>query len=118
MPERSNYAQAFPEGNGGLVDPEHAIRASGPEPKANWSRSNLMNWLRLCLGDGVINKDALRRRQNGAATETSAWRETSFFTPRERFRPRPDRGDHNIQQGHASDAVCIKKRSVSSVNKN
>lgn len=107
MPGRLNYAKAFPEGIHAVLNLEKVIRASGLEPsliELVKTRSSQLNGCAYCID--MHTKDAR------AAGETeqrlyalSAWRETPFFTPRERAALSWTEAVTNIQQGHASDAV-------------
>src|SRR3984957_13942953 len=86
MAERLNYLQGFPEGIHAILNLEKAIRASGLEPALSELikiRASQMNGCAFCLD--MHTKDAR------AAGETeqriyalSAWRETPFFSARDR----------------------------------
>jgi len=107
MTERLNYAKAFPEGVHAVLGLERAIRGSGLEPsllELVKTRASQMNGCAYCID--MHTKDAR------AAGETeqrlyalSAWRETSFFSPRERAALAWTEAITNIQQGHAPDEV-------------
>ena len=107
MSVRVNYAKAFPEGVHAILNLEKVIRASGLEPsllELVKLRASQMNGCAYCLD--MHSKDAR------AAGETeqrlyalSAWRETSFYTPRERAALAWTEAITNIQQGHAPDTV-------------
>lgn len=107
MPERLDYAKAFPEGIHAILSVEKAIRASGLEPsllELVKTRASQMNGCAFCLD--MHTKDAR------AAGETEqrlyvlpAWQEAPFYTPRERAALAWTEAITNIQQGHASDAV-------------
>jgi AhpD family alkylhydroperoxidase len=107
MPERLNYAKAFPEGVHAVLGVEKAVRASGLEPsllELVKTRASQLNGCAYCID--MHTKDAR------AAGETeqrlyalSAWRETPFFTPRERAALAWTEAITNIQQGHAADEV-------------
>jgi AhpD family alkylhydroperoxidase len=107
MPARLNYAKAFPEGIHAVLNLEKVIRASGLEPsllELVKIRASQINGCAYCLD--MHSKDAR------AAGETeqrlyalSAWRETSFYTPRERAALAWTEAITNIQQGHAPDSV-------------
>jgi AhpD family alkylhydroperoxidase len=107
MTVRLNYAQAFPEGVHALLELGRAISASGLEKpllELVKTRASQMNGCAYCID--MHTKDAR------AAGETeqrlyalSAWRETSFFTPRERAALEWTEALTNIQQGHAPDHV-------------
>jgi len=112
MPERLNYAKAFPEGIHALRMLEKTIRDSGLEPsliELVKTRASQLNGCAYCID--MHTKDAR------AAGETeqrlyalSAWRETPFFTPRERAALAWTEAVTNIQQGHASDEVYEEAR--------
>ncbi len=105
MTERLNYARAFPEGVHAILGIEKALRASGLEPsllELVKMRASQLNGCAYCLD--MHSKDAR------AAGETEqrlyalpAWRETPFYTPRERAALAWTETVTNIQQGHASD---------------
>lgn len=107
MTERLNYAKAFPEGIHAVLNLEKVIRASGLEPALLdlvKTRSSQLNGCAYCID--MHTKDAR------AAGETeqrlyalSAWRETPFFSSRERAALSWTEAITNIQQGHAADAV-------------
>ncbi len=107
MPERLNYTKGFPEGLHAMLNLEKTIRESGLEPSLYELikiRASQMNGCAYCLD--MHTKDAR------AAGETeqriyalSAWRETSFYTPRERAALAWTEALTNIQQGHAPDEV-------------
>ncbi|HEX4231328.1 MAG TPA: carboxymuconolactone decarboxylase family protein [Bryobacteraceae bacterium] len=107
MAERLNYAKAFPEGVHAVLNLEKVIRASGLEPA-------LLELVKICASQingcayciDMHTKDA----RAGGETEQriyalSAWRETPFFTPRERAALAWTEALTNIQQGHAPDEV-------------
>jgi AhpD family alkylhydroperoxidase len=107
MAERLNYAKAFPEGIHAVLNLEKTIRSSGLEPsllELVKTRASQINGCAYCID--MHTKDAR------AAGETeqrlyalSAWRETPFFTPRERAALAWTEAITNIQQGHAGDDV-------------
>jgi len=106
MAARMNYAKAFPEGLHAVLGVEKAIQGSGLEAsliELMKTRASQLNGCAYCID--MHTKDAR------AAGETeqrlyalSAWRETPFFTPRERAALAWTEAITNIQQGHASDA--------------
>lgn len=112
MQARLNYAKAFPEGIHALLNLGKVIAASGLEPslvELVKIRASQMNGCAYCID--MHTKDAR------AAGETeqrlyalSAWRETPFFTPRERAAIEWTEALTNIQQGHASDEVYEEAR--------
>jgi AhpD family alkylhydroperoxidase len=97
--------EAFPEGIHAILNLEKVIRASGLEPSLYELikiRASQLNGCAYCLD--MHTKDAR------AAGETeqriyalSAWRETAFYTPRERAALAWTEAITNIQQGHAPD---------------
>lgn len=107
MPERLNYAKAFPEGVHALLNLGKAINESGLEPSLQElvkTRASQLNGCAFCID--MHTKDAR------AAGETeqrlyalSAWRETSFYTPREQAALAWTEALTNIQQGHAPEEV-------------
>jgi AhpD family alkylhydroperoxidase len=112
MAERLNYAKAFPEGVHLLIEMERAIRASGLEAsllELVKMRASQLNGCAYCLD--MHSKDAR------AAGETEqrlyvlpAWRETEFYTARERAALAWTEAITSIQNGHASDAVYEEAR--------
>ena len=112
MAERMNYAKAFPQGTDAVLGVEKAVRESGLEPsllELVKTRASQLNGCAFCID--MHTKDAR------AAGETeqrlyalSAWRETPFFTPRERAALAWTEAVTNIQQGHAPDEVYEEAR--------
>jgi AhpD family alkylhydroperoxidase len=113
MTKRLNYAKSFPEGIHAVQGVEKAIRASGlehPLLELVKTRASQLNGCAFCLD--MHTKDAR------AAGETeqrlyalSAWRETPFYTPRERAALSWTEALTNIQQGHVPDEVYDEARS-------
>jgi len=113
MTERLNYAHAFPEGVHAVLNLERTIRSSGLVAsllELVKIRASQLNGCAYCLD--MHTKDAR------AAGETeqriyalSAWRETPFFTPRERVALAWTEAITNIQQGHASEEDYVEVRS-------
>jgi AhpD family alkylhydroperoxidase len=113
MTERLNYAKAFPKGIHALIELGKTISSSGLESsllELVKTRASQLNGCAYCLD--MHTKDAR------AAGETeqrlyalSAWRETPFFTPRERAALAWTEALTNIQQGHAADQVYAEARS-------
>jgi AhpD family alkylhydroperoxidase len=107
MTERLNYAKAFPEGVHAMRQMERALQASGLEAsliELVKTRASQLNGCAFCID--MHTKDAR------AAGETeqrlyalSAWRETPFFSPRERAALAWTEAITNIQQGHAGNEV-------------
>jgi AhpD family alkylhydroperoxidase len=112
MAERLKYAKAFPEGIHALMALGKTINSSGLEAslvELIKTRASQINGCAYCID--MHTKDAR------AAGETeqrlyalSAWRETPFFTPRERAALAWTEAITNIQQGHASDEVYEQAR--------
>ncbi len=105
MTQRLNYAKSFPEGIHALVSLGRAIAGSGLERsllELIKVRASQMNGCAYCID--MHTKDA---RANGETEQRlyalSAWRETPFFTPRERAALAWTEAITNIQQGHASE---------------
>ena len=113
MAERLKYAKAFPEGVHALMALGKTINTSGLEPSLMElvkTRASQLNGCAYCID--MHTKDAR------AAGETeqrlyalSAWRETPFFTPRERAALAWTEAITNIQLGHADDAIYEQVRS-------
>lgn len=107
MSDRAKYGQAFPEGISALRNLGKTIGSSGLEPgllHLVYTRASQLNGCAYCID--MHTKDAR------AAGETeqrlyglSAWRETPFYTPRERAALAWTEALTNIQVGHAPDAV-------------
>ena len=105
MSQRMHYGKAFPEGIQALTNLGKAIGASGLETsllELVKIRASQLNGCAFCID--MHTKDAR------AAGETeqrvyalSAWRETSFYTARERAALAWTEAITNIQQGHAPD---------------
>jgi AhpD family alkylhydroperoxidase len=112
MSERLNYAKAFPEGTHAMLNLGKVISASGLELsllELVKTRASQMNGCAYCID--------MHTRDARAAGETeqrlfalSAWRETPFFTPRERAALAWTEALTNIQQGHAPDEVYEQAR--------
>src|SRR5271167_3747520 len=105
MAQRIDYAQAFPEAIKAMAQMEATLRHSGLEKpllELVKLRASQLNGCAYCID--MHTKDA----RAGGETEQrlyalSAWRETPFFTPRERAALAWTEAITNIQQGHASD---------------
>jgi AhpD family alkylhydroperoxidase len=112
MAERLNYAKGFPEGVHQLIEMERAIKASGLEApliELVKMRASQLNGCAYCLD--MHSKDA---RAAGESEQRlyvlPAWRETTFYTARERAALAWTEAITNIQNGHASDAVYEEAR--------
>jgi AhpD family alkylhydroperoxidase len=105
MAERLNYAKAFPEGIHAVLNVEKAIRSSGLEPsllELVKIRASQLNGCAYCLD--MHTKDARAAGETEQRLYTlPAWRETPFFTPRERAALAWTEAVTNIQEAHASD---------------
>jgi len=107
------YAKAFPEGVHALLNLGRVVAESGLEPglmELVKIRASQMNGCAFCLD--MHTKDA----RVGGETEQriyllDAWRESPFFTPRERAALAWTEALTNIQQGHATDEVYAEARS-------
>ena len=107
MSQRLHYGRAFPEGLKALFDLGRVISESGLESsllELVKTRASQLNGCAYCLD--MHTKDAR------AAGETEprlyllqAWRETSFYTPRERAALAWTEAITDIQAGHAPDEV-------------
>jgi len=107
MADRAKYGQVFPEGISALRNLGKTIGSSGLETgllHLVYTRASQLNGCAYCID--MHTKDAR------AAGETeqrlyslSAWRETPFYTPRERAALAWTEALTNIQVGHAPDAV-------------
>jgi AhpD family alkylhydroperoxidase len=103
---RLNYASAFPEGLNAVLQLEKVIRASGLERsllELVKIRASQLNGCAYCLD--MHTKDARRAGESEQRIYAlSAWRETPFFTTRERAALAWTEAITDIQRGHASDA--------------
>jgi AhpD family alkylhydroperoxidase len=105
MSQRMHYGKAFPEGIQALTNLGKAISASGLEPsllELVKIRASELNGCAFCID--MHTKDA----RAGGETEQrlyalTAWRETPFYTARERSALAWTEAITNIQQGHAPD---------------
>jgi AhpD family alkylhydroperoxidase len=107
METRLDYQKAFPEGVQGMRHLEAIVRRSGIEPSLYELvkiRASQINGCAYCID--MHTKDA---RANGETEQRiyalSAWRETPFFTDRERAALAWTEAITNIQDGHAPDEV-------------
>lgn len=112
MAERLRYGKAFPEGIHALLALGKVIGAGGLEPsllELVKTRASQLNGCAYCID--MHTKDA----RAGGETEQrlyalSAWRETSFFSSRERAGLAWTETITNIQQGHAPDEAYEQAR--------
>jgi AhpD family alkylhydroperoxidase len=112
MAERLKYAKAFPEGIQAQLNLGKVIVSSGLEKSLLglvYTRASQLNGCAYCID--MHTKDA---RVAGETEQRlyalSAWRETPFFTSRERAALAWTEALTNIQQGHASDEVYEEAR--------
>ena len=107
MPERLNYTAAFPEGFNAMQNIERALRSSGVDhalADLMKIRASQLNGCAYCLD--MHTKDARARGESEQRIYAlDAWRETPFFTTRERSALAWTEALTNIQQGHAPDAA-------------
>jgi len=114
MAERLNYAKAFPEGTHAMINLTRVIGGSGLERSLQdlvKVRASQLNGCAYCID--MHTRDA---RANGETEQRlyalSAWRETPFFTARERAALAWTEALTDIQQGHAADDVHEQARRV------
>lgn len=113
MTARLNYAKAYPEGAHALLNLGKVVADNGLEPGLKELvkiRASQMNGCAFCLD--MHTKDA----RAGGETEQriyllDAWRESPFYTPRERAALAWTEALTNIQQGHVPDEVYAEARS-------
>ena len=105
MAERLRYGRAFPDGIHALLNLGKSINASGLDEKLLhliFLRASQLNGCAYCID--MHSKDA---RALGETEQRlyglTAWRETSYYTPRERAALAWTEAVTNIQQGHAPD---------------
>jgi AhpD family alkylhydroperoxidase len=112
MEQRIEYAKAFPEGYQAMIHLEGAVRRSGIEPallELIKIRASQMNGCAFCID--MHTKDARHKGETEQRIYAlNAWRETPFFTERERAALAWTEAITNIQQGHASDEVYAEVR--------
>jgi AhpD family alkylhydroperoxidase len=107
MAERLKYGKAFPEGIQALLALGKTINASGLEEgllHLIYTRASQLNGCAYCIDMHTKDARALGETEQ-RLYGLSAWRETSFYTPRERNALAWTDAITNIQQGHAPDAV-------------
>ncbi len=112
MEQRIDYPKAFPEGYQAMIHLEGAMRRSGLEPallELIKIRASQMNGCAFCID--MHTKDARHKGETEQRIYAlNAWRETPFFTERERAALAWTEAITNIQQGHASDEVYAEVR--------
>jgi AhpD family alkylhydroperoxidase len=112
MAERLDYAKAFPEGVQAMRALEKTIRSSGLEAsllELIKIRASQMNGCAFCLDMHTLDARAAGETEQRIYT-LPAWRETPFYTPRERAALAWTEALTNIQQGHAADEVYAEAR--------
>ena len=112
MEQRLDYAKAYPEGYRAMLQLERAVRESGLEPlllELVKTRASQMNGCAFCID--MHTKDARAKGETEQRLYAlNAWRETPFFTDRERAALAWTEAVTNIQQGHASDEAYAAMR--------
>jgi AhpD family alkylhydroperoxidase len=107
MAERLKYGKAFPDGIHALLNLGKTINASGLEEgllHLIFTRASQLNGCAYCIDMHTKDARALGETEQ-RLYGLSAWRETSFYTPRERAALAWTEALTNIQQGHAPDEV-------------
>src|SRR5213596_1301533 len=114
MDERINYSKVAPEGIRALSGLEAYVRSSGFEPgllDLVKTRASQLNQCAFCID--MHTKDA---RANGETEQRlyalSAWRETPFFTERERAALAMTEAVTLVHDGHVPDAVYAEAAEV------
>jgi AhpD family alkylhydroperoxidase len=105
MAQRLNYAKAFPEGIHALLNFGKVIAAGGVEPsllELVKIRASQINGCAYCIDMHTKDARALGETEQRIYA-LSAWRETPFFTPRERAALAWTEAITDIQHGHASE---------------
>jgi AhpD family alkylhydroperoxidase len=107
MTQRIDYAQAFPEAIKAMGQMEASLRNSGLEKSLLdlvKLRASQVNGCAYCID--MHTKDA---RASGETEQRlyglTAWRESPFFTPKERAALAWTEAITNIQEGHATQAA-------------
>ena len=107
MAERVRYGKAFPEGIHALLNLGNTINNSGLEEgllHLVYLRASLLNGCAYCIDMHTKDARALGETEQ-RLYGLSAWRETSYYTPRERAALAWTEAITNIQQGHAPEAI-------------
>src|SRR5271170_7846024 len=105
MTQRIDYAQAFPEAVRAMGSMEAALRHSGLEKpllELVKLRASQLNGCAYCIDMHTLDARAAGETEQ-RLYGLSAWRDTQFFTPRERAALAWTEAITNIQQGHAPD---------------
>lgn len=107
MEPRLDYTQASPEAYKAMVHVEGVVRRSGLDAsllELIKIRASQMNGCAFCID--MHTKDARAKGETEQRIYAlNAWRETPFFTDKERAALAWTEAITNIQQGHAPDAV-------------
>ena len=107
MEARLDYTKASPEAYKAMVQMEGVVRRSGIDPKLLELikiRASQLNGCAYCID--MHTKDARFKGENEQRIYAlDAWRETPFFTEKERAALAWTEALTNIQIGHAPDAV-------------
>ncbi|MHB1672738.1 MAG: carboxymuconolactone decarboxylase family protein [Acidobacteriaceae bacterium] len=107
MDARLDYTKASPEAFKAMVQLEGVVRRSGIDPKLLELikiRASQLNGCAYCID--MHTKDARFKGENEQRIYAlDAWRETPFFTEKERAALAWTEALTNIQAGHAPDAV-------------
>ena len=107
MAERLRYGKAFPEGIHALLDLGKTINASGLDEKLLhlvFTRASQLNGCAYCIDMHTKDARALGETEQRLYA-LDAWRETSFYTSRERAALAWTEAITNIQVGHAPEAA-------------
>ncbi len=107
MEPRIDYTKASPEAYKAMAQLEAVVRRSGLDPKLLELvkiRASQMNGCAFCID--MHTKDArLKEETEQRIYALDAWRETPFFTEKERAALGWTEAITNIQTGHAPEAV-------------
>ncbi len=107
MADRANFGKAFPEGIHALRSLGKTINESGLDAKLLhlvYTRASQLNGCAYCIDMHTKDARALGETEQ-RLYGLSAWRETPFYTARERAALAWTEALTNIQQGHAPEAV-------------
>jgi AhpD family alkylhydroperoxidase len=113
MAERLKYGKAFPEGIHALLNLSKVMAASGLERSLTElvkTRASQLNGCAYCIDMHTKDARALGETEQRLYA-LSAWRETPFFTLRERAALAWTEAVTNVQQGHVPDEVYELARS-------
>jgi AhpD family alkylhydroperoxidase len=107
MTERLRYAKAFPEGIHALLNLSNIVHESGLDKRLLhliFTRASQMNGCAYCIDMHTKDARALGETEQRLYA-LNAWRETAFYTERERVALAWTEAITNIQQGHAPDDI-------------